>query len=720
MIALQVLALAAFLLVPGWLAASLLNGGGRTLDGKERVFLAACLGTGIAAACALALSLASAYGTAALLALVGSLCVVLAVAARRRVAWPLRLGGRDLLLSLAVIAVALAIFSPPGRLVFGWADVGVYADVAAHINREGGESFSDPVVKEVAPQRRGVLYEPNGDHGLPYKAMETKGFYITDFETGRVVSQFYYLWPSLMAVFATFLGIGRMFWAVTAMGVLSLWGVFLLARRLLGWRWAAAAAVLAGLCPLFLYFARYATSEMMNMALFLAAFLCAAAYLEADAAADGSGGADARRLAVCSAFLLSLGLLCRVDFTLIVFPLALCYLGKGLLRGLSAADRWFGGLTLAGAALSLLFGAVFSAPYFRTVIRSYEPALGWLFRSPGILALAALLLLCAGAGRLRRRFRLEEKAAGPRLRALLLVLPWVLLGAFLVYVYFVRPRGEVGLSAYGTINAVVGPSFKNYALVRWAWYLSFAGVAAVYAGYALWFTLRRDFKDLLIAAVGVTFTLTYSWDLRHTPLHILAMRRLVPVILPMAAIVVAFLLRSLAEGSLPLRRGRRWTGWAGKAAAAALFLYLALYFTYVSIPIMGLGEGGNQLEICGEIAGKAEEGAVVLMDYHMGDLYGAPLRCFQGVENAWLMDNAALQEDGFPALLQDLGYPERPVYLLWRPSISGYWIPLAGDLENEEVAAFPFREEELERSFTSRPGRRVVASEEIILYRLKD
>ena len=43
MIALQALALVAFICVPGWLAVSLLTAGGEALDGREKLLLTACL-----------------------------------------------------------------------------------------------------------------------------------------------------------------------------------------------------------------------------------------------------------------------------------------------------------------------------------------------------------------------------------------------------------------------------------------------------------------------------------------------------------------------------------------------------------------------------------------------------------------------------------------------------------------------------------------------------
>jgi len=711
LIALRAFALLLFFFIPGWLAASLLRGGKEVLDDRERLFLAASLGVGIVAASAMALSLASAYSLPGLLALVGAVCVMLALAARKRVAWLWRVGLKDLLFTLAVIAVALILFVPPGRTVFGWSDVGVYPDIAAHIQREGGEVMEVPTVQEVAPERRDLVYEPNEDPNLPFEANENKAFLITDFESGRVVPLFYFLWPSFMAVFASFLGLDSMFWAVTAMGVLGLWGLFLLARRLLGWRWGLAATVLGALSPLFIYFARYTTSEMMNMALFIPAALCLTIYLRVE---GGKEEKAAKRLAVASAFFFGLCFMCRIDFLLILIPLILGFLGKRVFSGLSKTDWLFLGLTLAGAALAVLMGAIFSAPYFHTIWGSFTNIWQWIF-NPFAAALALIVLVFIFAGRLRNAaIRLK------RARNLWVALLWLALGAWFVYLYFIRPQGPDSLIEYGVINPIQGSSYISQTLLRWAWYFSFPGLLLIFGGYALWFSRRRNFPEIPVAMVGFVFTLIFSWSMRCTPLHILTMRRLIPVIVPVATLMVTYALKCLVEGADKVMKKWTWGNWVGRIAAAGIMLYLVLFFANASIPIFGLEEGGNQLELCGNISESVEAGAVVLMDYHLGDLFGPPLRCFYGVENAWILNNGDLESEEYLKLLGDLDFPSRPVYLLWRPAMSGANIALADGLSVERIGEYLSWEEMLEKSFDHRPGRPEYYQDEIWLLRLEE
>jgi hypothetical protein len=706
--ALKALALIAVLFVPGALAVSLVKRSGDGLKSGERAFLSFLLGAGLVALCAQVLAMASRYTLLNLLLLVGALCVLMALLSRKL---PFRREDvklKRIVAAVLLLAAAFALFSPPGRIVFGYIDAGVYPNIAAHIEREGDVYLEVPTVREVDAERRYMVYQPNPDPELPFEAWENKAFYITDFEQGRVVPQFFYLWPSLMAVFASFLGLQSMFWAVTAMGVLALWGLYLLAVRTLGWRWGVAAAVIAALSPLMLYFARYGTSEMMNMAFFVGGSLSLTAYLQQE-------GRERRGTAATAALLFTLGFFCHADFIVVALPLALFYLFKRLWSGLEEADWWFCGLLAAGAALSLAVGALSSPPYFHSIWSSTWQRWHWLLGFPGVLLPFAYGVAFLFAADFRDKVRRLA-----RLRWLWITLLWTALAALFVYIYFIRSAGESTLMTYGDINAFQGPSYNKESLVRWAWYFSFTGVTLIYAGFATWISRARRYWALPVAMMGLMMTIVFSLNLHITPLHMYAMRRLVPVVLPTAALAIACLLKGLADQARDGVEWRSWVVWLRKAAAAALLLYLLFFMVYVSMPLVGLQEGGNQLELCGEIAGQVEEGGVIAMDDHLGDMFGAPLRCFYGVETVWMQDNDFIAQDAFAELLGDLGFPPRPAYLLWRPAMSGPQPRLAEGLSKSEVEEYFLRESDLEKTFEYRPRKRTHHLEEIILYRLME
>lgn len=723
--------LVVFLMIPGWACAALLRGELEDFREGERLYIAVSLGVGLVALCAFALALASAYSLPRLILSVGGVSALCAAFAGRRLGWAGRIKPRFLLGAVAVILVALFLFSPPGRTVFGWSDVGVYPDIAAHVEREGGVHMEVPTVREVAPERRDLVYAPNRNPDYPFLAFENKAFFITDFEEGEVVPQFYYLWPSFMAVFASFLGPENMFWAVTAVSVLVFWGLYLLAVRLLGKRWGLAAAVLAALSPLMLYFSRYTTSEMMNASLFLAGSLAFVVYLEREEEEKKKGS----RAALLAAFLYSLGFFCRVDF-LLVLPLFLLLFAVRRLTGkMTASDKWFCAVLATGAALSLAAAYLFTRPYFYATWGSMR-RLAVLWALPSVVLLLVVFAAPPFLGDAGRFFRRR----GVR-RFLSAALFLVIMGGF-SWLYWIRPSGGGKLVSYGVVNDIKGPAYAGQTMVRWGWYFSIVGLLLLFLGYFLWLAGGRRFAETALGTVGLAYTFFYGWNLRCTPLHILCMRRLVPVILPLGMIMICFALARLEESGRALRKslpGLRWRGenreegqetirdirlfpWldpAGKILAGGLLFYLLLYSAHVSIPVLGLQEGGNQLEVCREIASEAGEDAIVLMDYHLGDLFGPPLRCFFGVENAWLMDNEIVRDPVFEEILEDFG-EAGSAYLLWRPGMSGSEIYLSGGRGTEGVGRYQVREIMLEKSFDHRPSRKTLYSYEVWLVRIEE
>lgn len=323
-------------------------GGDSRFSSGERVFLSAVTGSGVTALSAAALGLAGVYSKWSLLLSWVCICLV-AAACRVRSS---RMGGAGLkgwALIALLVAAALALFLPPNRVVFGWNDDGVYADMAARLAREGDIYAEVDTVREVAPERRDLVFVPNPEEGRDFQAYLYKQYFITDFGSGKVVPQFFYPWPALMAVFATFLGLQRMFYAVTFAALLYLGGVFLVARRMLGRPWSAAVLLLALLSPLLLYFSRYTTSEALTGAFFLAAVL--------PALGRGPLVPWGRREAALSALLLTMAFLTRIDMLLLLAPLAASFAWKGIKGEWRGADTVFSLLCAGGRAWPCWRGA---------------------------------------------------------------------------------------------------------------------------------------------------------------------------------------------------------------------------------------------------------------------------------------------------------------------------------------------------------------------------
>lgn len=714
MVFLRAVALLACLFVPGWGFSVALK---PRLRGEEVPFFLVASGAGINALAALGLGLAGTFNLGAHLALVASLSLPLLIAGRKYLLEPLRVRRGHWALSLAIVIIACLVSLPPGRTVFGWSDVGVYPCIAAHMAREGSIHLEVPTVREVAPERRELVYSFDDARGRPFQAHENKAYFITDFSRGKVVPQFYYLWPSFMAVFAVFLGEESLFFSVTAAAVLSLWGFFLLARRILGGRVGLALTVLLGISPLYIYFSKYTTSEMMNSFLLMAAAIAACAWLERDLPhPEGRPGWDGVREAVTSAFFVFLCFLCRVDFVLFLLPLLSFALIRRLSGRLGRVDLVYLFSCLGGFGLATLVGWSFSRPYLYELWLSFKGYLG----SPwAMVAVALFLALIAAGGPLRRWLagwpgdkarRMAKRAAS--------AFAWLAAASAFAYLYAIRPGRPSPEAWFGVISAVKGSTYTTQTFLRWGWYFSTFGLVLIYGGLAAWFYRRRRPEVTFCGLVGLVFILFYSYELRCTPIHMLTMRRLVPAALPFSLLAVGMGLGEVERWSSRLFRRFSRPVLPGRIASALALLYLVAYFANASVPAMGLSEGGNQLGLCREVAEAAGEGSVVLLDFHLGDLFGPPLRSFFGLENAWIMDNSRIKEGSFRELLKDLGWESRGVFLLWRPSMSGPRPITPVGVRAERVDRWWCEEVMLEKTFERRPSRRTLYSYPVELYRL--
>lgn len=712
MMVLRLAALGSFLFLPGWATVLILDRG--TLDFWERAYLGLVLGTALVSLGAFFLvslgQLRLVY--LLLIVLIPTLLLSLAVGRKRRTS--VRAGKAKIVHVVLVFSVVVMVISPPSRIIYGWSDVGIYPNIAAQMIRKGKITINDPLVSRISPENRDLVFRPNENPEVPIKAYQNKALFITDFESGEITPQFLYLWPSLMAVFGFFLRMENMFWAITWVSLLALAGIFLAARRWLGTNWAYLVAFLLLISPLFLYFSRYTTSEMFNACLFLAALICHAAYAESQSLGRKK---EALGMAVASSSLLCIGFLCRLDFYGVLPVILIFYLGKRLFSEFQTADWAFFLLCISGGALSALVNFTVSRPYFIRVALALGEPLRFLLRFPGALIIAAYLAVFIGGRSIGRKIKPFVGEFVDRSRNVLAALFCSGLWIYMAYLFFIRPGQPQTFGSYGEINAVIGPTFNNETIFRWAWYFSWLGVAAIFIGYALFLLKRKDFSSRLFGFVGLTFTVLYSFSLHCTPMHILTMRRLLPVVLPLGMIMMVYPLRSVTALLADLKE-KKWLNRVGKVVVTGIIVYLAAFFLYVSGPVFGLREGGNQLELFRETAESVQDGGVLFMDLHSGDIFGVPLTCVFDVENLWLSDNFILGKKGFFSLLKDVDFPHRPVYILWRPGTNIVSIPVAKGLRYELVRRVFWREEMLEQSFISRPAKRTYHLEEFEIYRV--
>lgn len=592
----------AVLLLPGLAVLSLLGKGEREeLGWDEALFWAVAVSVMAASWTGLVLAelgLFSLVAAGALLAAASALALLLG---RGRAGFPLpgRWKGPGALL---VLALAFSLQARPSEYLVGGRDPGAYVAAMGTVARTGGLVYADPAVLSI-PREDVELFYRHPDWPR-FSWARFMGFDLESPQTGRVVPQFFHLFPVFGAYLFQAMGVKGALATPPVFGILGTLAVYFTLRALFGAPAALLGALLLGGNVVQVWFARYPVSEGVSQFLLFSAFLAVVRW-------ERGGGA---LFAALAGVALGLSLLVRIDSVLVLLPLALYLLLRGVRGDLTVrrAAPLLVPFLLLGAHAAL-HAALFAPKYVRDVATRRYWNLGLLWLPVAVLALAALALLW------RRRTALGTWLAPRegRLRSALALAVVVLA----VYAWALRPelsawaggdgndparaRGgfasldrdgdarltgtELGERANGLLAAF--DADRSGFLTRDEWrgepprllaWLGFPRLAAHDAGAFRrlgWFVTPlglllgvaglvlalRDWRPayLFPLATGLTFAGFYLYKIRVYNDYFFALRRFVPVVLPLLLGLTALALVRLAG------RGR-----ARRAAAAALALFL--------------------------------------------------------------------------------------------------------------------------------------------------
>jgi hypothetical protein len=184
----------------------------------------------------------------------------------------------DVVAFAAVGLVFAVLVARPFEVVLGVRDAGVYANIGFAIVRTGGIVQHDELVAQIgrdqsaddAELRSAAEQAETNFLGVqhPERTIATRlraaGFYINagELERGRVVPQFFHLYPTWIGLLAALLGLRGGLLATGLLGFLGVWSVGMLGRRLAG-RWVGLLAMLfLALNGVQVWFSRYSTSEV--------------------------------------------------------------------------------------------------------------------------------------------------------------------------------------------------------------------------------------------------------------------------------------------------------------------------------------------------------------------------------------------------------------------------------------------------------------------------
>ena len=564
---------------------------------------------------------------------VGSLALyVLAWRVRGRLAFPQRPDLRPSLAGAALVALlvltGILTFGRPFETVVGGEDAGVYFNSGATIAREGGIRFHDPGLDEFGPDAAANAWTSVARHLLtpspanpPPGDTSPKRFLFLDWQRlsgfnlvpgagNTVTPQFLHLFPVWLALWATLGGgIGAMVYGSAACALLGVAATTILARRLFGTPVGLLAGLLLALDGIQLWFARQSLSEALLQALLVGGVYAWALFIDARNADDRQTARGAALLAACA---LGSVALTHAQFVFALLPVGALLAWLWLARRPDRLYWWFLiplALLLAHATFHI---ARYSLGYFEGIYHHVWKNAVRDWKQTGVLLLMPLIgLLIVGLRPLRARWL--PLVVAPRT---LLLTRWLgAAGALAVgaWLYLIRPGiirpGNLG-ALYGYIGAPV-PGGPASALVTLGWYLSPLGM--LLAGLGLALLLLRDIEEraaalLCLAAPFAVLYLTGSYTQQG---YIYSLRRFMPIVLPLLAILSAYAALRLGPAvAAALHRPRltRPLGALGLAAALVLVLFLG----YTNARLIAHQEYAGVLDATAALAARFGPGDIVI------------------------------------------------------------------------------------------------------------
>nr|WP_232282782.1 hypothetical protein [Roseiflexus sp. RS-1] len=182
----------------------------------------------------------------------------------------------NLLLS-AILLLFVFLVTPPFETIIGVRDAGVYANAGFIMVRTGSLTFTDPLVAQIAADQQSpdpsladaarqaetnVLGVQNAQRFIATR-LRAAGFFIDqgDLARGRVVPQGLHLFSAWIGLLAAFFGMHGGLLAPAVTGLLGVWSVALLGRRIAGPWVGLLAALFLALSAVQVWFSRYSTAE---------------------------------------------------------------------------------------------------------------------------------------------------------------------------------------------------------------------------------------------------------------------------------------------------------------------------------------------------------------------------------------------------------------------------------------------------------------------------
>ncbi len=570
----KLIVLLSLLFLPGWftLAAARKKGGLSDLSRSDFLFLSLAISFSLSSLFGLVLAQAGLFSVlkVTILQIIYSLIVLIFFRPSLALPPPSRGGGRleRFILPLILVLAAILFFRPVEYIFGGW-DPGVYANTAVHLARTGSTLIDDPFFGSLPPETREVFSQGHSS-GYPERY---PGFRLSTRDAGRVIPQFYRLFPVWLAVFYGLWGLKGVFYLTPFLGLLSLLAVYCLVRGFWGRKAAWVASFLLALNLVQIWQARFPTSEILSQFLLFSGLFIFSRFLDR----------GERFMGWLAGTVLGLFVLSRVSGLLLFVPLLVFFY-----------LRWFVSFKKEELHfwIPLLLLTVYSLlPHFLLDPRYLTSSVGALRLSgTGWTVFAAVLPLGAVAARLlprRGREKLFALASGEAVR-------WVGVGAVVVlawYGYFIRPY--IAIASADKAN-----------LVELGWLLTAPGLALGCLGICLLVRRNRNPAAWLFLLILLTYSGLFLWQQMIHYYYMWAARRYAVVVVPGFIVCAAMAIMTMVRG-----RSR-----AVRLLAVGAFLFFALFEVKASRPIFAHRGYGGAVDFMEDLAGRLEGADLVVVE----------------------------------------------------------------------------------------------------------
>jgi hypothetical protein len=175
---------------------------------------------------------------------------------------------------VALLVVAVVLFSRPAEMLRGALDSGVYVNAGVALGRTGAFFQRDLLMRQLNDDRgegRELLVGLNPDR-YTLDRLRMPGFYVYDKQAATVVPQHYMLYPVWIGLMYSLFGIWGALYATPLLALLGVCAVYFFARRAFSPVTALVALMLLILCPVTIWFARYPVAEVITQGLAFGAF----------------------------------------------------------------------------------------------------------------------------------------------------------------------------------------------------------------------------------------------------------------------------------------------------------------------------------------------------------------------------------------------------------------------------------------------------------------